>query len=77
MNKQKRISANFLRKFAPSLRRVSTPDGRKWTVNGKEFFDTLQDVIEHSLRIQKNIETKLFEVLNAEAEKGDNDVSSS
>ena len=41
----KRISANYVRKFLPSLRRESTPEGRKWTVNGETYFDCLQDVI--------------------------------
>ena len=41
-----RISANYLRKFFPSLRRESTPEGRKWTFNGETYFNSLNDVID-------------------------------
>ena len=71
----KRISANYVRKFLPSLRRESTPAGRKWTLNGETYFNSLQDVIDFVRRSQTTVESRIGEVLNAGAEKEIADVS--
>lgn len=71
MSGNKRISANYVRKFLPSLRRESTPDGRKWTFNGETYFDCLQDVIDFVRSSLVTVESKIGEILNAGAEKGE------
>jgi len=65
MKKHKRPTASYIRRFLPSLQRVSTPEGRRWTVDGKRHFETLQDVINASGERKQ----KLAEILNAGAEK--------
>lgn len=46
MKNNKRPSASYVRKFLPSLRRVRTDqNGLRWTVNGKDRFHSLQEVI--------------------------------
>lgn len=42
---KQRISASFVRKFAPDLNRISTPEGRRWVTRGRKFL-TLNDVVE-------------------------------
>lgn len=59
MRQQKRISANLVRKFLPSLRRVTTKqNGRRWTVDGKKMFYTLQEVIDAYAKPNKDETTK-------------------
>ena len=82
MKHNKRPSVNYIRKFLPSLRRVSTLEGRKWTIDGKEHFGTLQEVIEFygkrppelaelmkKLPAETETESILADILNAGAEK--------
>ena len=71
MKKNKRPSANYIRKFLPGLRRIRTEqNGLRWTVNGKDRFYTLQEVINAYSRAQK-----LAEMLDAGVEKGANDAA--
>jgi hypothetical protein len=37
--------ASNVRKSLPSLRRVVTPTGRMWTVDGERLFKTLREVV--------------------------------
>ena len=75
MHKSKRVSANYVRKFIPSLRRVTTVEGRRWAVNGKQFFVTLQDVIEWAQKPSVVKDENLAEVLNEGAVKEVDDVA--
>jgi hypothetical protein len=70
-----RISANYIRKYFPSLRRVSTPEGRRWTLDGQTFLVSLQDVITSIRGEIKKAELAMAEV-NANSEKGADDVQS-
>lgn len=47
MKKQNRLTASYVRKFLPGLRRVFTAQGRKWTVNGTAIFDSLQELVRY------------------------------
>jgi len=75
MKSGNRISASYVRKFLPSLRRIRTKqNGLRWTVNGKDHFYSLQEVINaYGHRAQELAE--LMNVLNIGAEKGVDDVT--
>ena len=77
MKNGKRISASYVRKFLPGLRRVRTEqNGLRWTVNGKDRFHSLQEVInaygEHAHELaeaMKDTKEELAKVMNAGAIK--------
>ena len=76
MSGKNRISANYVRKFLPSLRRESTPEGRKWTFNGETYFNSLNDVIDFVQKPQAfDGDIKIAENLNV-AEQEVSDVAS-
>ncbi len=62
MRQGKRISANLVKKFLPTLRRINTAEGRRWTVDGKQTYVTLNEVIEAYTKEKKNEVTKQVEV---------------
>jgi len=41
----RRISANLIRKSYPSLKRINTPEGRRWTLDGKKMFVSLAEFL--------------------------------
>jgi hypothetical protein len=44
--KDHRMSASAVRKYLPHLRRITTPEGRKWAAGDGKVFDTLEEVIQ-------------------------------
>lgn len=70
MNQKKRISANYVRKFIPGLKRINTPAGRRWTINGNDQYKTLQEVIDafnHALmEVKKALEAMRDTTLTSE-----------
>ena len=42
----KRISASVIQKAFPTFRRVNTPEGRRWTLDGKVFYVSIVEFLD-------------------------------